>query len=209
MKDQTTGSCKNTAAISSQVRNLLLPHLLVCPRVQRRDEAVLASPDYRDAASRAELSRGDADSKEEISRLWIVRSRRPIARGGGLRDVCIRPLRRKHAAALVSCYRFRALRSRGIANRDGLCGRRLLPRLLRNCFFLDRRQWLAGCAIQDIDPSLLGMCRQSFAHPATVHLIEQDHGSGHVEVPKIVMNRLIVPAVFTGQCIQGNDGVGE
>jgi hypothetical protein len=69
--------------------------------------------------------------------------------------------------------RFGALRSGGIAHRNGLRSHGLLARLLRHRLFLNWQQWFASNAVENVHPSLLGVRRESFARLAVIDLVEK------------------------------------
>src|ERR1700722_14772393 len=118
-------------------------------------------------------------------------------------------MRREHAALLVTFDGLAALRSGWIASWDGLRRHCFLAWLLRHWFFLDVDQGFARNTIQNVNPALLGMGRQCMAHFSVVSLVEQDERRGHIEIPKIVMNRLIVPAIASGGGVQRNNRACE
>jgi hypothetical protein len=75
------------------------------------------------------------------------------------------------------------------------CGGRV-ARLLLDRSLVDADQRLSVGAIEDVDPACLARLCDALAHPAFVHLFEQDHRARAVEIPQVVMDLLEVPRIF-------------
>jgi DNA-binding FadR family transcriptional regulator len=85
-----------------------------------------------------------------------------------------------------------------VANGDGLRLRGLLYGQLRHGPLLDAHQWLAGDAIEDVHVSRLGRVRNALAQLAVDHHVEQHHGVRAAVIPDVMVDGLVVPAVFAG-----------
>jgi hypothetical protein len=94
--------------------------------------------------------------------------------------------------------------------REGLGGQ-LLARdvgISRHGPFLDRKQRLAGFAIEGKDHSGLDELDHGGNRLAVPRDVRQDRRRTHIAIPHVVMKRLEVPDHLTGRTAQGDDRVG-
>jgi hypothetical protein len=101
------------------------------------------------------------------------------------------------------------LRHHGIAARERLRCRGLLPRLLRDRPLVDADERLAGLAIEDVRPPGLPDFSDRLPRAATDVHVHQDDGIDRVVVPDVVVHLLKVPLVLSGLHLDGDhrDGV--
>ena len=93
----------------------------------------------------------------------------------------------------------------------GLCRREPLarhPALAGYRPLLDREQGLAGHPVEGEHSRHLGDLDRRLAHAAIDRDIGQDRRGRQIVVPQVVVDRLIVPDLFTGLGVQGDQGVG-
>src|SRR5262249_23059410 len=74
---------------------------------------------------------------------------------------------------------------------------------------VDADQRLSVGAIEDVNPACLARLRDALAHPAFVHLVEQDHRARAIEIPQIVMHLLEVPGIFALERHRHNRGAEQ
>ncbi len=80
---------------------------------------------------------------------------------------------------------------------------------LRHRRFLDSEHGLAGLAIQDVHVAgLSGEREDRDSLPVDLHVEESRRGR-QIEVPQVVMDRLIMPAPLAGTHIECHDGITE
>src|SRR5262249_59329688 len=75
------------------------------------------------------------------------------------------------------------------------CGGRVAWLLLDRSL-VDADQRFSVGAIENVDPACLARLRDALAHPAFVHLLEQDHRARAVEIPQVVVHLLQAPGMF-------------
>ena len=127
---------------------------------------------------------GAAAQAEEANKLNSANDKLNVGVIGVGRHGALHQLDRRRRAHIEAGRRPGALRCRGVATGNWLRSCGLLPRLLRNRFFFHGDQRLSGHAIQNVDPALLGMRGEGFAHLSVVRLVEQDQSASEDQSPK-------------------------
>src|SRR5207248_2457198 len=97
-----------------------------------------------------------------------------------------------------------ALRDEGVAARNRLRRRRVLPGLLRNGLLVDPNQRLAVRAIENINPARFVWFACSLPESSVDHDIEQNDRAWPVVIPQVMVDLLEVPFVFSGPGIDGD-----
>ena len=75
--------------------------------------------------------------------------------------------------------------------------------------FHDRPDRRAGFAVQDIEEALLAWLGQRLHDFSVVGDIAEDRGAGHVAIPDVVMDHLIMPAALAGFQFDRDDAIAE
>src|SRR5262245_43642652 len=74
---------------------------------------------------------------------------------------------------------------------------------------LDWNDWLAIHTIEDKEITGLTDMGNGRYSTAILHDIEETAGSRHIGIPDVVMDRLKVPEIFAGLCVDSDDRIGE
>ncbi len=75
---------------------------------------------------------------------------------------------------------------------------------LRNRYFLDRHDFLAGATVQHVDAALLGRCQYRRLDAVSGFHVQQGRLTTDVHVPQVMVSELVVPAHAAGSDVQCN-----
>src|SRR5262249_35325986 len=202
VKQHVRGGDQRAAALADRIGHAFLPSDLVGAGIDRGERAaVFCTEGWRrdSAAARCDAGRWPVSrGYVEVIRARTVGHRRPVdaAIAAGRHQGRGVPRRAEDAFEHPAFERLRTLWHNRIASGERLgCGRCVAP-LLFDRALVATDQGLSVGAIENVDPAGLARLRDALAHPAFVHLLEQNHRARAIEIPQVVVHLLEVPGMF-------------